>query len=181
MKMVEACTSTNDLLYSFKISCLAPRMRKVPRYVEWISPSSGVLKFNVDCSAIGKLGPTGIGGVLRDCNAKVKGLFSVKIGVADSNYAELRAVLEALVVYDAQSEIRGSSLIIESDSYNCVSWVNGDEVCCWKYANTLNQIHNLIRKIGGVSITKIFREANKFADNLAKQGVYRYEDFRAMF
>ena len=142
---------------------------------------SGVLKFNVDGSAVGKPGPAGIGGVLRDSTAKVKGMFSVNIGTADSNYAELRAVLEALDMYSTQNIIHGSHLIIESDSQNCVSWVNGEDSACWKYANTLNQIQNLLRTIGLVSVVKIFREANGLADNLAKQGVYRSEAFRAFF
>ena len=52
----------------------------------------GSLKFNVDGSARGKPGPAGIGGVLKDCMAVTKAVFSRAIGVADSNVAELLAV-----------------------------------------------------------------------------------------
>ncbi|KAK3205589.1 hypothetical protein Dsin_019635 [Dipteronia sinensis] len=34
--------------------------------MDWIPPTSDRLKFNVDGSARGKPGPTGVGGVLRD-------------------------------------------------------------------------------------------------------------------
>jgi len=38
----------------------------------------------------------GIGGVLRDCNGKVKCLFSIPIGIKDSNEAEFIAVVKAV-------------------------------------------------------------------------------------
>ena len=55
----------------------------------------------MDGSARGKPDPAVIGGVLRDCMAATKVVFSKAIGVADSNVAELVAIGEALRIFAA--------------------------------------------------------------------------------
>ncbi|XVF04193.1 hypothetical protein REPUB_Repub05bG0061200 [Reevesia pubescens] len=45
-----------------------------------MAPQKGFLKFNVDGSAVGKPGPAGIGGILRDEEGTVKPEFSKSIG-----------------------------------------------------------------------------------------------------
>ena len=69
------------------------------RSIVWESPPPKSMKFNVDRAARGKPKPAGIGGVLRDCNAAVKAIFSMSIGVADSNMAKLLTVREALNMF----------------------------------------------------------------------------------
>lgn len=59
----------------------------------------GVLKFNVDGVTRGKLGPSGIGGVLLNCRGEVIYIFSRNVGIKDSNEAEVLPILEALNVY----------------------------------------------------------------------------------
>jgi ribonuclease HI len=54
------------------------------------------LKWNVDGSSIGKLGPSGIGGVLRNHHGHLLGMFSVPVGILDSNIVELRAIAKPL-------------------------------------------------------------------------------------
>ena len=78
-------------------------------------------------------------------------------------------------------ELRCVGLIIESDSANCVQWVKNMESLCWKYANTINRIHNLMKECSSVAVVKIFREVNGFADALARQGVRRKSNFRLIF
>ena len=51
----------------------------------WCPPPSNFIKFNVDGSVRGKLGPSGIGGVLSDELGVVKGIFSKTVGVMHSN------------------------------------------------------------------------------------------------
>ena len=180
-KMDKINMSFSNLLYNFKLACEAYKVKKLPRAAQWSAPSLGVYKFNVDGSVIGKPGPGGVGGVLRDWNGKVKGMFSTSIGVVDSNFAELYAILQALEMIATCDELRTTSLIIESDSANSVLWVNSKESRCWKYVSTINRIHNLIRACPSVSVVKIFREANGFADTLARQGVHREFNFQAIF
>ena len=55
----------------------------------------------MDGSARGKPGPVGIGGILRNYNLTIKGIFSKAVRVVDSNVVELLAVREALKLYVA--------------------------------------------------------------------------------
>ncbi len=50
------------------------------------------LSFNVDRSAVGKPGPGSIGGILRNHLGSALALFSVLIGIVDSNVAEFLAI-----------------------------------------------------------------------------------------
>ena len=61
---------------------------------------------------MGKPGHAGIGGVLNDSSAVVRGMFSANIGIADYNLTELQAILEALEMFVSQDEIRCCQLII---------------------------------------------------------------------
>jgi hypothetical protein len=49
-------------------------------------------KWNVDESSIGKPDPSGIGGVLRNHHGILLGIFSLSVGILNSNVAELRTV-----------------------------------------------------------------------------------------
>ena len=60
--------------------------------LQWSKPPTGFLKFNVKGSAIGKLGPTGIDGVLKDYFENVKIVFSKVVRIVNSNLAKLLAV-----------------------------------------------------------------------------------------
>ena len=53
---------------------------KVRKSILWSPPPIGWLKFNVDGATRGKPGPTGIGGVLRNCNGDVLFMFSKYVG-----------------------------------------------------------------------------------------------------
>ena len=75
----------------------------------------GMLKFNVDG---GKLGPVGIGGVLRDNNGVIICMFSKSVRVRSSNEAEVLAILEAQRIFSRSFQ---DHLIMESDSSNGIS------------------------------------------------------------
>ncbi|KAK2637319.1 hypothetical protein Ddye_032111 [Dipteronia dyeriana] len=80
----------------------------------WSPPSVDTLKFNVDGSVRGSPDMAGIGGVLRNCNGKVLCLFSLHMGILDSNVVELRAIHKACkICYDARL---ASNIEIVSDS-----------------------------------------------------------------
>ncbi|EOX94670.1 Uncharacterized protein TCM_004284 [Theobroma cacao] len=59
---------------------------------KWTRPPLGSFKLNVDGSTFGKLGPIGIGGVIRDHDSFIKGVFSFPIGIEDSNFVEFFAI-----------------------------------------------------------------------------------------
>lgn len=72
---------------------------KVKKSVSWVPSPPSSLKFNVDGAVRGKLGPTGIGGILRNYKVKVLFMFSKHAGVRDSYEAEVLVILEALRIF----------------------------------------------------------------------------------
>ena len=64
----------NDIMHNWRV-CLTMGISKKKMKVSWCSPTIGVLKFNVDGAAQGKLGLAGIGGVLRNHQGKVLYMF----------------------------------------------------------------------------------------------------------
>ena len=86
------------------------QVTKSPRSViSWMPPPAGTWKFNVDGSSLGKPGPAGVGGVIRDSQGMIKLVFSKNIGMADSNLAELLAITEALSIIAKSSSTPPSS------------------------------------------------------------------------
>jgi ribonuclease HI len=82
------------------------------------------LKWNMDGSSIGKSGPSRIGGVLRNHHGHLLGMFSIPVGILDSNIAELRAIVKAIELSASNCLLHHQHLIIESDYVNVISWMN---------------------------------------------------------
>ena len=181
-KSTEVCMSINDMMLNIQSAISLAKPGKTRVLAAWEVPPIGFLKFNVDGSAHGKPGPTGIGGVLRDHDGNTRFLFAKSIGVNDSNYAELRAIQEALEWFLSADWCKDFHLIIESDSKVAIKWVSSLECRCWKYAESYNKIRNMVDSIvvsKSVTFNHISREINYFADHLAKSGVYRDVPFFA--
>lgn len=106
----------NDIVYNWEASLSCGGSKK-KRVVSWSPPFPRRLKLNVDGVVRDKLGPAGIGGVLRDENGALC-LFSKGVELRDSNEAEVLAILEVLRILS--SSFQGSS-IVESDSLNAIS------------------------------------------------------------
>lgn len=69
-----------------------PSWTKAPRQQSrsiWDPPPPKMLKWNVDGSAKGKLGPAGISGILRDEIRRVIANFAASVGIRDSNEADV--------------------------------------------------------------------------------------------
>ncbi|KAJ6921734.1 hypothetical protein NC652_015617 [Populus alba x Populus x berolinensis] len=84
----------------------------------WSPPMTNSFKWNVDGSSIEKPGPFEIGGVLRNHHGILLGIFSMPIGILDSNVAELRAVVKAIELSASNCFLHHKHIIIESDSAN---------------------------------------------------------------
>ena len=128
---------------------------------------------------MGNLGSAGIGGVIRDCKGQVLFVFSKCIRIADSNLAELMAVVNALSYMASANFDLLTDIILESDSKAVISWVNNVLDSPWKYNNLFNKLQNLCLGLGKISFVHIFKEANHFADSLANTGVHRTSDLIA--
>lgn len=137
------------------------------------------LKWNVDGSSLGKPGPSGIGGVLRNHHGHVLGMFSVPVGILDSNFAELRAIVKAIDLSASNCHLHHQHLIIESDSVNAIRWMNNPLSRHWKHHNLFSYVNRLKAYFVSITFSHIFRESNCMADGLAKQGVRRSSEFVA--
>jgi ribonuclease HI len=138
-------------------------------------------KWNVDGSSLGKPGPSGIGGVLRNHHGHLLGMFSVLVGILDSNIAELRAIVKTIELSASNCLLHHQHLIIESDSANVISWMHKPHNYPWKHHNLFSYINRLNAYFGSITYSHIFRESNYMADCMAKQGVRRSSDFVAWF
>ena len=144
-----------------------------PRCKSWECPTMGFMKFNVDGASRGKPGHAGIGGLLRDDKGKVWMEFSKSIGISESNEAEICAIREAILMFCASRWVATHGLIIESDSKNAVKWIECPEEVPWRLRKWVSHIGLLLKNCSSYRVVHVFREANREADKLAKEGVDR--------
>lgn len=140
------------------------------RSTVWNPPSVGLIKFNVDGSARGAPGISGIGGALRSDNWTILGKFSKAMGILWAFQAEVQAILHALLFC---REFQLKDVIIESDSSLAVGWVERKQNRPWKLLGELNLIDRYMLEVNCVGVLHIFWEANSDADELAKSGCDR--------
>jgi ribonuclease HI len=136
-------------------------------------------KWNVDGSSLGKSGPSGIGGVLRNHNGIILGIFSLSVGILDSNVVELKAVVKAIELSASNCRLHHKHIIIESDSANVISWMNSPHNRPWRHHNLFSSIQRAASCFGSLTFTHSLRESNHMADHMAKQGVFRNTEFVA--
>uniref|UniRef100_A0A2N9GX50 CCHC-type domain-containing protein n=1 Tax=Fagus sylvatica TaxID=28930 RepID=A0A2N9GX50_FAGSY len=135
--------------------------------IKWLLPPSGWAKLNTDGASSGNPGIAGGGGVLRDCRgAWVRG-FSRHIDYASSVQAELRALLDGLLM---TVELNIPYLEIEMDSLLAVDLILAVHPANAFLRSIVYDCRCLLEKFEGVSIKHIYREANVCADLLAKAG-----------
>nr|GEU59054.1 reverse transcriptase [Tanacetum cinerariifolium] len=118
-------------------------------------------------------GPAGISEVLRNNCGVVLALFSISVGVLDSNVAEVMVIKEACRMVNKNLHLSASRNIVESDSINVVSWVRHPLERPWRLLSHFHEIDLLFSSNGNRSIAHIKREGNCEADKLAKEGVFR--------
>ncbi|EOY08309.1 Uncharacterized protein TCM_022646 [Theobroma cacao] len=114
------CLSFLDLFRNLELGAVCPKKKSDKKNLDWIKSLPDELKFNVDGAAKGCFGETGIGGVLRDYEGRIKLQFPKATGRGDSNLAELLAIKEAFLLFAASPWVNSYLLIIESDSSNAV-------------------------------------------------------------
>lgn len=134
-------------------------------------PPDPYIKLNTDGSAIGNLGLAGAGGILRNHSGGWISSFSLHLGLASNNMAELAAVRQGLAIaWD-----RGFKFIqLELDSSVVLTWV------IEKNANyptnmipLICDFENLMDRDWEVQVLHTYREANTCADALAKRGAHQ--------
>jgi ribonuclease HI len=117
--------------------------------------------------------PLKIGGVLRNHNGIFLGIFSLPVGILDSNVAELRAVVKIIKLSASNCLMHHKYIIIESHSVNVISRMNNPHNRPWLYHKLFSSAKRLASCFGSITFSHSFRESNHMADHLAKQGVHR--------
>ena len=79
--------------------------------------------------------------MLRNSEGVVLALFSKHVGCMESNEVEVPAILEAIRIFSSTSF--HSSLMVESDSLNAISWVSSSTTFPWKFQFYMNEIRAL--------------------------------------
>ena len=148
------------------MTCLssAPRTRKVGR-VQWRPPDVSWIKVNIDGAFIPDYQNAGGGRVVRDHNGEILAAFAATLEAGSGLEAEVLAVLKGLIL----AKQYGDHIWIESDSETVVRWISTGQLGAAVVCHSLARIRGELR---GVSwrMTHIFREGNKVAELLAKNG-----------
>jgi ribonuclease HI len=142
--------------------------------IKWLLSPSGWAKLNTDGASSRNPGIAGGGGVLRDCRgAWVRG-FSRHIDYASSVQAELKALLDGLLM---TVELNIPYLEIEMDSLLAVDLILAVHPANAFLRSIVYDCRCLLEKFEGVSIKHIYREANVCADLLAKTSCDQLDEF----
>ncbi|KAK8617291.1 hypothetical protein V6N13_080208 [Hibiscus sabdariffa] len=91
--------------------------------LSWVSPLTGVLKFNVDGSMFRSSSKVECGGVCRDDEGRILDMFSVQYGRIDLNEVEVQAFNHALALLLDSRWCMSLFLVVELDSTVADSWV----------------------------------------------------------
>nr|GEV12617.1 cysteine-rich receptor-like protein kinase [Tanacetum cinerariifolium] len=94
----------------------------------------------------GKPGPAGIGGVLRNNCGVVLALFSISVGVLDSNVAEVMAIKEACRMVNENLHLSVSRIIVESDSLNESKRSNSTSINMVPNGDEASTSHNMFNE-----------------------------------
>ncbi|KAK2651993.1 hypothetical protein Ddye_011849 [Dipteronia dyeriana] len=169
--------SVEMLLRDVKELCVDYKVSVKPKIADWIPPKTNFLKFNVDGSTKGKPRPAGIGGVLRASNGKIICLFSLYVGIMDSNAVDIWAIGKVVELCQSKPDICGRNMVVVSDSKIVVSWVNKGEFRNLNRADIISNIRDFIGSTGTIEVIFESRSFNSFADSPTKMGSSLSGDF----
>ena len=157
--------------------CVSNRSCPRPSFliaVRWEPPSINWHKLNTDGSALGCPGPAGGGGLIRNhLAAWVKG-FIRSIGRANSMEAELWEVRDGLALC---TDLGLLAIELNVDSKAVVYLLSNNESSSAEFAPILDDCRQFMTLIPALKISHCFREANAYADGLAKAGSRGGQDF----
>ncbi|KAK3219105.1 hypothetical protein Dsin_013075 [Dipteronia sinensis] len=135
------------------------------------------LKFNVDDFTLGKSGPAGIRGVLKDSSGKVLYMFATFIGVHNSNSAEIFAIHQACAFCVWFPSFVDRNIKVVSDSKLAGSRINNGGIGNLKNVNEIYDIRGFLELLGGMVVCYASRVSNSLTDSLANMGSSMSGDF----
>lgn len=144
--------------------------------VRWHKPDEGWFKLNSNEASLRNSGKVGGGGVIRDCNGTwIKG-YQRRIGTATTTsiLAEFWVLRDGLTLAD---QLVITHLVVELDAKVILELVLSNNNSNKAYSPLLNDCMFLLNRFQHFKINHVFREANRAADKLAKDGCSSTFDF----
>ncbi|XP_018633360.1 uncharacterized protein [Nicotiana tomentosiformis] len=136
----------------------------------WKLPQPGMFKLNTNGCSNGNPCKSGGGGVVRVHQGEVIAAFATPFGIQTNNAAESLALCIGLKWCKDQ---RINKICVELDSSLVVNWVNGKIKPPWNLRHNIEEIQKIMITFEAFHVTHCYREANRVADALAKEGSER--------
>ena len=135
--------------------------------VQWTPPPKLWIKINTDRSILSNTMEASCGGIIRNHEGKFLAAWSVNLGSCTITMAELWGIFWGLFI---SYNMGHRNVILETDSTCVYHLVMYGVPETHTYSSLVYAVRNLIRKDWNVEINHSFREANRYANSLAKYG-----------
>ncbi|KAH0641622.1 hypothetical protein KY289_032596 [Solanum tuberosum] len=139
------------------------KKKNQPTLNKWTPPERGY-KLNSDGSSIGNPDRSGIGGVIRDHNGDWIVGYMGNLHMSNNVKAELTALMQGLRIALARGLL---PLEVNIDCKKFITFIENDHP---SYTNMIFDCRDLLGRLGNPPIQHTFREANRVADALARDG-----------
>lgn len=160
----KAGDTKHDLILLHAINVKKPET--ISRQVKWIAwrfPEEGMLKLNIDGASKGNPGMSGGGVILRNSTGQLVLAGYYFYGLCSSVEAEMRALLDGLIMI-RDFGLMEYSFLIESDSKLLVDMVKHNNQASWKFWSIIHQIRSILNSLD-FQIQHSYREGNTVADS----------------
>lgn len=151
------------------------RAAKVPISVRWSKPELNWHKLNTNGSSVRNSGKAGGGGLIQNQEGGWVKSFSRAIGISSSVDAELRALRYGLRICCSMGL---QALEIEIDSKVVADWAVGSTSINTAHSMLISNYKYLMEQLPRVKFKHCFKEANQYANFLAKKGAAQEQHFR---
>ncbi|CAN1186613.1 Putative ribonuclease H protein At1g65750 [Linum perenne] len=133
----------------------------------WDPGASTSMILNTDGSVNLTMGRAAAGGLIRDELGRCSCAFTINLGICSITRAELRGIAAGLqLAWDAGHH----QVAVQTDSQAVIRLIWEEGVPSHQHASEVIGIRDLLQREWVVTISHVFREANKSADFLASLG-----------
>lgn len=109
----------------------------------------------------------GVGGILHNSSGLWISGFSLNLGIATNNIAKLWAIRQGLLLV---WYLGFKFVYLETNSTTVITWLIIDGISSQDVVPLISDCRNLMAQAWAIHLLHIYREANEFADALAKWG-----------
>ena len=144
---------------------------RIRQIIRWHAPPNPNIKLNTNGSSLGNPSIASVGGILRDHLGRWIADFSLHLGLAKNNMAELATVPQGLAM---AWNLDFNFIQLEHDSKVVLTWLTNDNA---SYPTNMMPLicdcRLLMDRDWEVQVLHVYRKANDYADVLAKRGAHQ--------